>query len=85
MFLALVQGWSTLSPFDAGDFVDAYILLPLFPSIYYGYKLVFRTKFWRAEEVDLQSGRRRDLEESMEIAAGELGPPTLWRRIFKSF
>ena len=33
VFLALVQGWQTLSPFDAGNFVDAYILLHLFAGI----------------------------------------------------
>lgn len=31
--LAVVQGWPTLSPFNAGNFVDVYILLPLFPVI----------------------------------------------------
>jgi hypothetical protein len=25
LFLALVQGWTTLSPFNAGNFVDAYL------------------------------------------------------------
>ncbi|KAJ9138182.1 amino acid permease [Pleurostoma richardsiae] len=71
VFLALVQGWTTLSPFDAGNFVDAYILLPLFPLIYVVYKLVFKTRYWRLHEIDLQSGRRRDLEEAKEVAEGE--------------
>lgn len=86
VFLAFVQGWTTLSPFDAGSFVDAYILLPLFPCIYFAYKFVFKTTFWRPEEVDLQSGRRRDLEEAKEIASGELGQPQpWWRKLWKSF
>ncbi|KAI0382381.1 putative amino acid transporter [Hypomontagnella monticulosa] len=68
VFLALVQGWSTFSPWDAGAFVDAYILLPLFFVIFIGYKLVFKTRFWRKDEIDLQSGRRRDLEEAKEAA-----------------
>ncbi|EMR67501.1 putative general amino acid permease agp3 protein [Eutypa lata UCREL1] len=72
IILALIQGWQTLAPFDAGSFVDAYILLVLFPIIYFGYKLVFKTRLWRVEEIDLQSGRRRDLEEAKEIAKGEL-------------
>lgn len=70
VFLALVQGWANLSPFDAGGFVDAYILLPLFPIIYVVYKLVYKTKFWRVEEIDLLSGRRRDLDEAKELAGG---------------
>ncbi|ORY66176.1 amino acid permease-domain-containing protein [Pseudomassariella vexata] len=85
IFLAFVQGWTTLSPFDAGNFVDAYILLPLFPFIYLGFKLVFRTRFWRAEEIDLQSGRRRDLDEIKELTTGELGGhQTLWQRFMKN-
>jgi yeast amino acid transporter len=64
VFLAFVQGWTTLSPFDAGTFVDAYILLPLFPVIYVVYKLVFKTRLWRASEIDLDVGRRGDVDEA---------------------
>jgi yeast amino acid transporter len=61
-FLAFVQGWTTLSPFDAGLFVDAYILLPLFPVIYVLYKVVFKTRLHRAREIDLDAGRRGDVD-----------------------
>ncbi|CCF38097.1 amino acid permease [Colletotrichum higginsianum] len=87
IFLAIVQGWTTLSPFDAGSFVDAYILLPLFPLIWFGYKFWFKTHFWRTSEIDLLSGRRRDLDESREIETGEHDLDRLpwWRRLLKSF
>lgn len=86
VLLALIQGWQSLAPFDAGSFVDAYILLVLFPIIYVVYKLVFKTKIWRAREIDLQSGRRRDLEEAKEIAKGELSPhQPWWRRLANNF
>ncbi len=86
IILALIQGWQTLAPFDAGTFVDAYILLVLFPVIYVVYKLVFRTAFWRLDEIDLQSGRRRDMEEAKEIANGEIGVyQPWWRRLAKYF
>lgn len=62
-FLALVQGWTTLSPFNAGNFVDAYILLALFPVIFLGYKFIFKTKLARSMEVDLDYGRRRDFDD----------------------
>lgn len=85
IFLALVQGWTTLSPFDAGSFVDAYILLPLFAVIYFGYKIVFKTKYWRVHEIDLQSGKRRDLEEPKEILEAYDVKPSLWKRILRNF
>jgi amino acid transporter len=58
-FLALVQGWTTLSPFNAGNFVDAYILLPLFPVIFVVYKLAFKTKLARSAEVETRSRRSK--------------------------
>lgn len=87
IFLAFIQGWTTLSPFDAGSFVDAYILLPLFPLIYFVYKFVFKTRFWRVDEVDLQSGRRRDLDEAKEIAEGQYDDEhrPFWKRILRNF
>lgn len=85
IFLALIQGWTTLSPFVAGDFVDAYILLPLFGIIYIVYKLIFKTRYWRLDEIDLQTGRRRDLEESKEVAEGAFEKQTLWKRLWKNF
>ncbi|KAF1844746.1 uncharacterized protein K460DRAFT_365705 [Cucurbitaria berberidis CBS 394.84] len=71
IFLATVQGWTTLSPFDAGLFVDAYILLPLFGIIYFGYKFWFKTRFWRSHEIDLDAGRRKDLDTREELLHGE--------------
>ena len=71
IFLALVQGWTTLSPFDAGTFVDAYILLPLFPIIYIVYKFWNKTTYWRIGEIDLDAGRRKDLDEPARDAVVE--------------
>ena len=78
IFLALIQGWSTFAPFDAGTFVDAYILLPLFGIIYVVYKVVFKTKLWRSHEIDLQSGRRRDLDEGKNHDDGQAGQSRPW-------
>lgn len=87
VFLALVQGWTTLSPFDAGTFVDAYILLPLFFFIWFGYKFVFKTKFHNRYEIDLDAGRRRDLE-TQELLVGtaegqEHVKATFWKKLWK--
>lgn len=87
IFLAVVQGWTSLSPFDAGNFVDAYILLPLFPIIYFTYKFIFKTRFWRLHEIDLDSGRMLDIDPSRDAEYNpgleELVPARkapLWRR-----
>lgn len=87
VFLALVQGWTTLAPFDAGTFVDAYILLPLFAIIYFGYKFIFKTRFWRLDEIDLQSGRRRDLEEIKEMSRHGADYDSLpwYRKLWRNF
>lgn len=88
IFLAFVQGWTTLSPFDAGSFVDAYILLPLFPIIYFAYRFLFKTTYWRVEEIDLQSGRRRDLDEDRDWAHSRATPgskKSWWRALLENF
>ncbi|KAF1808359.1 hypothetical protein P152DRAFT_223816 [Eremomyces bilateralis CBS 781.70] len=86
IFLALIQGWTTLTPFDAGNFVDAYILLPLFPLIWISFKLIYKTRFWRSHEVDLDSGRRKDLDTKdirPETAKPDVGGPW-WRNLLKN-
>jgi len=91
LFLALVQGWTSLSPFKAGTFVDAYILLPLFPIIYFTFKLIKKTHCLRAHEVDLDSGRRMDLDKAGVLsddweANGEAQPPLpLWKKAMRNF
>jgi amino acid transporter len=86
VFLALIQGWSTFAPFDGGLFVDAYVLLPLFGVIYVVYKVIFKTKLWSVHEIDLQSGRRRDLDEGKRRGQPgfEGGPKKWWNSIFRS-
>jgi yeast amino acid transporter len=94
VFLAFVQGWTTLSPFDAGTFVDAYILLPLFPVIYFGYKFVFKTKLWRKHEIDLDRGRRADLDAAKDVVVSHgsghaadmpARRPSGWQKVWKNF
>ncbi|KAK5070377.1 General amino acid permease [Lithohypha guttulata] len=91
VFLAFVQGWTTLSPFNAGNFVDAYVLLPLFPIVYFGYKWWNGTKYWRLEEIDLNHGRRRDLDAAKksvddDLAYGRLKKKqTIWRKLARNF
>ena len=89
VILAFVQGWSTLSPFDAGNFVDAYILLPLFPVIYFVYKWWNKTRYFRLNEIDLDSGRRKDLDSARKTAeqsnSGTHRRPSLVKRVWRNF
>ncbi|KAL1413765.1 General amino acid permease [Vanrija albida] len=85
IFLALVQGWATFSPFVAGDFVDAYILLPLFGIIYFGYKVINKTHFWRAHEIDLDAGRRKDVDDVHTDTSGAPRRKGFWGRIGENF
>ncbi|KAK0726258.1 amino acid permease-domain-containing protein [Apiosordaria backusii] len=87
IFLALIQGWATFAPFDAVDFVDAYILLPLFGVIYVVYKFWNKTKTVNIHTVDLDEGRRKDLDDGRRpLADGEEIDSTLpwYKRAWKS-
>ncbi|KEY69835.1 hypothetical protein S7711_08975 [Stachybotrys chartarum IBT 7711] len=89
-FLAIVQGWTTLSPFNAGNFVDAYILLPLFGLIYLVCKFYWRGSdpFKRSWDIDIDSGRRVDLDRKGFVSEeGEvLRKPkvSFWKRLRRS-
>lgn len=92
IFLALVQGWTTLSPFNAGNFVDAYILLPLFGIIYLVCKLIWRSSdpFKRSFDIDLDSGRRTDLDRKGIVPTNEVNTtpsakPPVWKKLWANF
>mgnify|MGYP004708598165 CR=1 FL=1 len=57
IFFALVQGWSTIKPFDAGSFVDAYILLPVSAIAYLGLTYWRKSKWVKLGEIDFELGR----------------------------
>lgn len=90
ILLALVQGWSTLVPFNAGNFVDAYILLPLFPVIVGVFKVWNKTEFQKLGEIDLDKGRRADVDVGKKMVVyDEEGQAvrqlSWWRRVWRSF
>ena len=64
-------------------------MLPLFPVIYVVFKLIKRTHFYRAHEIDLDSGRRVDLDKTYSddldvVGAMEADRPSWWRRAMKN-
>ncbi|CAI9626487.1 tryptophan permease [Alternaria burnsii] len=55
-FIVLVQGWSSFSPkFAAVDFVSFYLELPVFLLMIVVWKLLKKTKFRKASEMDLET------------------------------
>ncbi|ODV82519.1 hypothetical protein CANARDRAFT_30774 [[Candida] arabinofermentans NRRL YB-2248] len=66
--LILVQGWTVFKPFHAGLFVDAYILLPLFPIIWFLYDFFyFKQGIIKFEDMDFETGKRADLDAKDDV------------------
>lgn len=56
--LTLVQGWSVFKPFAAGDFVDVYIMLPLFFIFWVGFRFYLKSSWVKYEDMDFESNRQ---------------------------
>lgn len=56
--MAFVGGYEVFLPgkWDVASFFFSYTMIGVFPVLYVGWKIVHRTRFRRAEEVDLVSG-----------------------------
>ena len=55
----LVNGFAVFFSFDVSDFLVAYINIPIFFVLFVGWKVIKRTKFWRADEMDFVTVRYR--------------------------
>ena len=81
IFLIFFQGYTTLYPsFDVIAFVVAYILIPVFFILFFGYKFWKKTKWVGVSEMDICSDRRVIVEE--EISGTHR---TIWSRIKEIF
>ncbi|ODV97785.1 hypothetical protein PACTADRAFT_47637 [Pachysolen tannophilus NRRL Y-2460] len=58
ILLCLVQGWTVFVPFEAGTFVDVYILLPIFFIIIALYKIFGKTKWVTYDKMDFETDRK---------------------------
>ncbi|KAI1480499.1 amino acid permease/ SLC12A domain-containing protein [Daldinia eschscholtzii] len=59
LFLVFISGYEVfVGGFAAVDFVFSYIVIAIFTVLYFGWKLVKKTKVVRLAEVDLVTGRR---------------------------
>lgn len=67
--LTLTNGFQVFFPsqWNVSDFLAAYITLPVFLLLYFGHKMVFRTRFTRrVEDIDVVTGVR-EMEELEEM------------------
>lgn len=78
VIIILTQGFTSFMPWNTSNFFVAYISLILFVMLYVGHKVLFRTRFVRPEEADLDTGRREIEEHFFE----EVVPTTIWAKFW---
>ncbi|EJD07463.1 general amino acid permease 1 [Fomitiporia mediterranea MF3/22] len=52
----LINGFAVFFDFNASDFLVAYLDIPLFFLLYFGWKIYKRTKFWKPQDMDFVTG-----------------------------
>lgn len=53
LFIVVFYGYRSLVPFDVAGFVTCYFMPALVPCLYVGWKLIHKTSFVRAKDIDL--------------------------------
>lgn len=86
IFLCLVQGWSVFKPFDAGNFVDLYIMIPIFFIMYFGAKWWNKTKWVSYEDMDFETDKivyenNKVIEDEPEKKSGNKVLNYLWNYV----
>ncbi|KAF8892161.1 general amino acid permease 1 [Infundibulicybe gibba] len=71
VFFTLVNGFQVFFQFNASDFLTAYINIPIFAALYFGYKIFKRTSIWRPKEMDFVTGI-----PTLEETETPIEPPT---------
>jgi amino acid transporter len=85
VIFTLIQGYASFAPFNIEDFVIAYILIPVSIISTLAWKWWHKTRWVKAYEMDLQSGRSlaEDVNGSTSSAAedGEAKKKPIWKKI----
>ncbi|KAF2192807.1 AAT family amino acid transporter [Zopfia rhizophila CBS 207.26] len=91
----IAQFWTGFAPVGYGDmtagervesFFQAYLAFPLVVLCYVGYKIWFKTRFHRAHEIDVTSGRRElNLAELLAEERAEQAQWPMWKKVYKTF
>ncbi|KAJ6485637.1 general APC amino acid permease [Mycena sanguinolenta] len=56
LFFVFMNGYAVFFKFNTSLFLTAYINIPIFAALYFGYKWVYRTKIWKPLEMDFITG-----------------------------
>ncbi|TCD69095.1 hypothetical protein EIP91_008737 [Steccherinum ochraceum] len=67
----LINGFEVFFEWNTSDFLVAYLNIPLFFALYFGWKIVKRTKIWKPSEMDFHTGI-----PSVEETENPIVPPT---------
>ncbi|PSS35352.1 hypothetical protein PHLCEN_2v1689 [Hermanssonia centrifuga] len=74
----LINGFTVFWKFDTAGFLTAYLNIPLFFALYFGWKIYKRTKIWKPHEMDFVTG----IPTLEETETPEVPPKTIWDKIF---
>jgi len=77
LFFIFINGFNVFWNFNASGFLTAYINIPLFAILYFGYKIVMRTKIWKPMEMDFVTGIPTVEETELPL----IPPKNIWERI----
>lgn len=77
VILILINGFQVFFDFNASDFLVAYINIPIFFLIYFSYKFIKRTSFWKPHEMDFVTG----IPTMEETELPEEPPVTIMQKI----
>jgi amino acid transporter len=53
--IVFFSGWTTVSPFSASDFFSSYVNIGFFFVLFVGYKIVYKTRWVRYDEMDVST------------------------------
>lgn len=95
ILVLIAQFWTGFAPvgyseMTAGErvesFFQAYLAFPIVALSFIVFKIVYRTKFKRAHEIDVTSGRREmDLAEVLAAERAEQAKWPKWKKVWKTF
>jgi amino acid transporter len=77
LFFILINGFAVFWHFGAAKFLTAYINIPIFLVLYFGYKIVKRTSIWKPLEMDFVTG----IPSLEETETEEIQPRTIGEKI----